>query len=170
MPEAVLSGENIWFREAVLSFPLLKGVVWREGKHHGPPVLFLQSSGATDCSGEGKERFWPACHREWATGQVREGGEDLQIQPQDWGSTQTRASTPHDPCPSFPGTSVSSGEGLKMSLKRDLWTKTESCFCKCSGCIPQGSNRELVMETRPFTHFSQMILSSGRTDSLLPSF
>lgn len=50
MPEAVLSGENIWFREAVLSFPLLKGVVWREDKHDGPPVLFLQSSGATDCS------------------------------------------------------------------------------------------------------------------------
>lgn len=66
------------------SFARLKGVAQWEYtlySHRGPPVLFPQSSGATDCSGEGKEHIWPACHREWATGQVSKRGETSRCGP-----------------------------------------------------------------------------------------
>lgn len=91
------------FREALFLF--LFQEVWRWGgwgekqrknkfySSLGPPVLFPQCSGATDCSREGKKHIWPACHRKWATGQVSKGKGDFYLWLQDWGwDTQNIAS------------------------------------------------------------------------------
>lgn len=164
------------FREAL--FLLLFQEVWRWGgwgekqrknkfySSLGPPVLFPQCSGATDCSREGKKHIWPACHRKWATGQVSKGKGDFYLWLQDWGwDTQNIAPIPSGSCPFFPGTSMWSDEHLKISLKRGLWTKTEGCLCKHS----QEFSGRLVYEAHPATLFPKMILSSGRCDGLLPS-
>ena len=65
------------------------------------------SAQATDCSREGKEHIWPACHREWATGQVSKGGETCMcVAPGLRRASQNRAASLSNPCPSFSGISM----------------------------------------------------------------